>query len=111
MNENGSRGGFKTRTYYTGYVNHMIWFYLSTPESLRLEGKKSCDAENWIAVQGVFRRLKDDERAKLERIYRHSHNVPASVRAYCEETGEEERRVWVLITRTAALIARSRGLV
>ena len=41
----------KTRCYYTDYVNHAIRFYLSTPETLKMDGKKKADLLNWMAVR------------------------------------------------------------
>ena len=101
----------KTRCYYTDYVNHAIRFFLTTPETLKLEGKRRADLDNWIAVQAVFHCLKDEDRQILETIYRSNYRVAAGVRDYCKRTGADERKTWMLITRTSAAIAKRRGLV
>ena len=101
----------KTRCYYTDYVNHAIRFYLTTPETLKLEGKRKADLENWVAVQSVFHSLGAEKRAIVEEIYRSCYKVPEGVRIYCEKTGADETKIWVLITKTAAAIAKRRGLV
>ena len=113
MAGNNKRGKteFKTRCYYTEYVNHMIRFYLTCPESLRTDGKRRSDIENWIAVQGVFHALPDADREKVIAVYNTHFNLPKAVDMYCKSTGMPEHDVWVLLTKTAAQIARRRGLV
>ena len=102
---------FKTRCYYTDYVNHAIRFFLTTPETLKMDGKRKADVDNWIAVQTVFHCLGADDRKTVEEIYRLHYRVPEGVRMYCEKTGADEKKIWVLITKTSAAIAKRRGLV
>jgi hypothetical protein len=101
----------KTRCYYTDYTNHMIRFYLSTPEILLTSGKRKADLDNWIAVQSVFHFLPDDQKQVLAEVYKAHHKLPEGVRIYCEKTGADENRVWVLITKVNAAVAKRRGLV
>ena len=101
----------KTRCYYTDYVNHMIRFYLSTPETLKMDGKRKADIDNWIAVQDVWRKLHDDEKRVLITIFGLHHRVSEGVRLYCEQTGADDRKTWTLVTKTCASIAKRRGLV
>ena len=101
----------KTRCYYTDYVNHAIRFYLSTPEALQMEGKRKPDIDNWLAVQVVFRKLTDEQKQVLTEIYKLHYRLPEGVRMYCEKTGADENKIWVLVTKTSAMIAKSRGLV
>ena len=101
----------KTRCYYTDFVNHMIRFYLSTPDTLHMEGKRKADVENWLAVQDVWHRMSTDDRNIMEQIFSAHHRVPEGVRMYCTKTGADERKIWVLITKTSAAIAKRRGLV
>lgn len=110
MSENQVRK-LKTRCYYTDYVNHIIRFYLSTPETLMMEGKRYADIQNWIAAQDVFRKLGAEDRKTLEEIFRLSYRVPDGVRLYCNKTGADEKRIWILITKTSSAIAKRRGLV
>lgn len=100
----------KTRCYYTDYVNHCIRFFLTTPDTLHMEGKRKADVDNWIAVQDVFRKLGADERQTLIDIYKAHYRVSEGVRIYCQKTGADERQVWVLLTKTCAAIAKRRGL-
>lgn len=101
----------KTRCYYTDYVNHAVRFYLSTPDTLKLEGKRKADMDNWIAVQAVFHCLKDSDKQVLMEVYKLNHKLPEGVRMYCEKTGADPNKIWVLITKTSAAIAKRRGLV
>lgn len=101
----------KTRCYYTDYVNHAIRFYMTTPDTLKTDGKRKADVENWIAVQAVFHCLGAEQRQIIEEVYRASYRVPVGVQAYCEKTGADPDNVWILITKTSAAIARRRGLV
>ena len=105
------KGKLRTRCYYTEYVNHMIRFYLTCPDSLMMDGKKRADVENWIAVQGVVHSLTEEDRDRVLAIYRTHFNLPKAVDMYCTETGAKANEVWMLLTRVAALIARRRGLV
>ena len=102
---------FKTRCYYTEYVNHMIRFYLSCPDSLKTDGKRKSDIENWIAVQTVFHCLSNENKAKLKDIFGLNFNIEKAVNAYCEKTGADKYATWVLVTKVSAMIARRRGLV
>ena len=51
-----TQGKLKVRCYYTDYVNHMIRFYLSTPEGIDLQKRQysAASINNWTAVQMVF---------------------------------------------------------
>ena len=111
MSEKKSTGKqLKTRCYYTDYVNHAIRFYLSTPDTLNMEGKRKADMDNWIAVQSVWHFLKDEDRQLLTEVYRSHHRITEGVRIYCEKTGSDTLKVWNLITKVSALIAKRRGL-
>ena len=107
----GHRKKLKTHCYYTDYVNHAIRFYLTTPDTLRMEGKRRADVDNWMAVQAVFHCLRNEDRKTLEEIYRSNYRVDVGVKLYCEKTGTDEEMVWILITKTSAAIAKRRGLV
>ena len=110
MSENQVRKQ-KTRYFYTDYVNHMIRFYLSTPEKLPLDGKKRADIENWVAAQAIIHELPDDKRQVLTDVYKTHFRLPEAVRIYCEKTGADPDEVWKLIIKTGAAIARRRGLI
>lgn len=110
----------KTRCYYTDYVNHAIRFYLSTPDTLSLEGKRKADMENWIAVQTVFHQLKQEDKQVLTEVYNAHYRLPEGVRIYCEKMCKGmnekdkdlfEKKTWILITKVVAAIAKRRGLV
>ena len=101
----------KVRCYYTDYVTHMIRFYLSTPDTLRMDGKRKADIENWIAVQDVWRKIKDDDKQMLMEIYKAHYKLQEGVRIYSEKSGADLHDIWVLITKTYSAIAKRRGLV
>ena len=101
----------KTRCYYTDYVVHMVRFFLSTPETLQMEGKRKADIENWIAVQDVWHRLGTDDKQVLQAVFKAHHRLQEGVRIYCEETGADTLKTWVLVTKTLSAIAKRRGLV
>lgn len=100
----------KTRCYYTDYVSHMIRFYLSTPDTLQMEGKRKADIENWIAVQDVWHKLGADDKQVLIEVFKAHYRLQEGVRIYCKKTGADERKVWVMVTKTYAAIAKRRGL-
>ena len=110
MSENQVRK-MRTRCYYTDYVNHAVRFYLSTPDTLHMEGKRKADMENWIAVQSVYHILKTEEKQVLTEVYKAHHRLPEGVRIYCEKTGADERKTWILVTKFCAAVAKKRGLV
>lgn len=101
----------RTRCYYTDYVNHMIRFFLSTPDKLDMKDKRKADLDNWLAVQAVWYKLPDESKQVLKTIFDLHHRVSEGVRMYCEQTGADEYRTWVLVTKTSAAIARRRGLI
>ena len=101
----------RTRCYYTDYVNHMIRFYLSTPETLKMDGKRKADVDNWLAVQAVWHGLPNSNKQVLTTIYGLDHKVSEGVRKYCEQTGADTLKTWIMVTKTCAAIARRRGLV
>ena len=101
----------RTRCYYTDYVNHMIRFYLSTPDTLDMEGKRKPDIDNWLAVQAIWYKLKDQDKEILTDVFKAHYRLSEGVRIYCEQTGADKYKTWVLVTKTCAAIARKRGLV
>ena len=101
----------KTRCYYTDYVNHMVRFYLSTPDTLQMDGKRKADIDNWIAVQDVWHRIGADDKQVLNEIFKAHHRLQEGVRIYCEKTGADPYKTWVLVTKTLSAIAKRRGLV
>lgn len=101
----------RTRCYYTDYVNHMIRFYLSTPDKLDMSGKRKSDVDNWLAVQATWHGLSDNDKQVLTTIFKLDHKVAEGVRKYCEQTGTDTRKIWILVTKTCAAIAKRRGLV
>jgi predicted RNA binding protein with dsRBD fold (UPF0201 family) len=76
-----------------------------------MEGKNKADIDNWLAVQYVFNKLHRDDKQTLAEVYAKHYRIADAVRIYCEETGTDEDKVWILITKTAAAVAKSRGLV
>ena len=107
----GTEKKLKTRCYYTDYVNHMVRFYLTTPDSLMTDGKRKADIDNWIAVQEVWHRLSDSDKQVLTEIYKAHFRLTEGVRMYCDKTGADPYKIWVLITKISATIAKRRGLV
>jgi len=102
---------FRTRCYYTEYVNHMVRFYLTCPDALKTAGKKRADIENWCAVQTILHRLSESDREMVVSVYKTDFFLPKAVAAYCQETGTDEHTVWSLLTKTASQIAKCRGLI
>ena len=107
----GTGRQIKTRCYYSDYVNHMIRFYLSTPKTLQMAGKRKADIDNWIAVQDVWRKLNSNDKLVLEMVYGLHYKLSEGVRIYCERTGTDPVEVWVLVTKTCSTIAKRRCLI
>ena len=105
------RKRYKTRCYYTDYVNHAVRFYLTTPDTLHMDGKRKADIDNWLAVQDVWRKLNENEKEVLETVYKLHFRLAEGVRMYCEKTGTDPVNVWFLVTKISAQIARRRGLI
>ena len=107
---------FKTRCYYTDYVNHAIRFYISCPDTLQTAGKRKADLLNWMAVQSVFYRLKPEDKELLKEIYGSHYRFTEGFRKYYDDhniqrESPEETKVWIKITKISAAIAKQRGLV
>lgn len=103
----------KTRCYYTDYVNHMIRFYLSTPDGINLQQKQytSASIANWSAVQMVFHRLDPVDAELIKNVFACGHYLPKAVDEYCQKNGADTDEVWKVLTRVNAKIARVRGLM
>lgn len=103
----------KTKCYYTDYVNHMIRFYLSTPNGLDLLKRKytAASVENWTAVQLVFNRMPEPDAELIRNVFGCGHYLPKAVDDYCTKTGADTDAVWKVLTRVNAKIARVRGLM
>ena len=103
----------KTRCYYTDYVNHMIRFYLSSPNGLDMTKKEYTTASimNWTSVQMVFSDLSAADVEMFRGVYSKDHFLPKAVDAYCAETGAVNDDVWRKLTKVTAKIARVRGLM
>lgn len=100
----------RTRCYYTDYVNHMVRFYITCPDSVQVQGKRRADIENWVAVQGALRVLIPEDRERVLAVYKTHYNLPKAVDMYCSETGADPDSIWKLITKVSSIIARRRGL-
>lgn len=111
MSEKDVRKSIKTRCYYSDYVNHMIRFFLSTPDTLQMAGKRKPDVDNWLAVQSVWHKLSEDDKSTLTDIYKAHYKLPEGVRIYCSRTGADPKKIWVLVTKVCSSIAKRRGLV
>ena len=111
MSENKVQKPMRTRCYYTDYVNHTVRFYLTTPDTLHMEGKRKADVMNWMAVQAVWHGLSEDNKKVLTDIYNRHHWITEAVKLYCKESGADMKKIWVLITKTSAAIAKKRGLI
>lgn len=104
----------KTKTYYTDYVNHMIRFYLTTPEGLDLSVKSysSASIDNWLAVQLVFRKINEKDVKLVQDVFGYGHYLPKAVDRYARDKGiEDTGDVWKVLNGVNAKIARVRGLV
>lgn len=103
----------RTRCYYTDYVNHMIRFYLSTPEGLDLQKRSYSPASisNWSAVQLVFHRMEQKDAELVRNVFSCGHYLPKAVDEYCQKTGADADDVWRVLTRVNSKIARVRGLM
>lgn len=114
MNNNKGTGTkIKVKCYYTDYVNHMIRFYLSTPEGLNLQERQYSNASinNWSAVQLVFHRLDPVDTELVRAVFGMDHYLPRAVEGYCKKNNADPDEVWKVITRVNAKIARVRGLM
>ena len=103
----------KTKTYYTDYVNHMIRFYLSTPEGIdfRKRNYSQASIDNWLAVQLVMRKTDEKDTEIVREVFGCGHYMPKAVDEYCKKTGAESDDVWKVLSKVNAKIARVRGLV
>ena len=103
----------KTRCYYTDYVNHMIRFYLSTPDGLDLQKRQysASSIANWSAVQMVFNRMGTDDKELVMGVFGCGHYLPKAVDEYCKKTGTDSDSVYRVLSRINAKIARVRGLM
>ena len=114
---NNTNGKMKTKCYYTDYVNHMIRFYLSTPDGINLMQREYTNASitNWSAVQMVFHRLDPIEADLIRKVFDCGHYLPKAVDDYCKKNGinpdEGRDDIWKVLTRVNAKIARVRGLI
>jgi hypothetical protein len=101
----------KTRCYYTEYVNHMVRFYLTTPDTLKMDGKRSADIANWLAVQAAMQAIKPEDREIVTKVYKTHFHLTKAVEQYCQETGADQTAVWKVMTKFASIVARQRNLV
>ena len=103
----------KTKCYYTDYVNHMIRFYLSTPDGINLQKRQysSASINNWTAVQLVFHKMGAEETELIRGVFACGHYLPKAVDDYCQKNGANADDVWKVLTRVNAKIARVRGLM
>jgi hypothetical protein len=76
-----------------------------------MDGKKNADIHNWLAVQYVWNKLPEHQKQVLAEIYATHHHLGKAVEMYCAKTGADTNEIWILVTKTAAAVAKSRGLV
>lgn len=99
----------RTKRFWTDYGNHMIRFFLTTEESLVLNGKqKEADLKNWLAVQNVFRALTDDEKNAIRFLF-DGNDIVKQVHSLAELKAMDVDDVWTLLYRFTKKCVKSRG--
>lgn len=104
-------GEKNSRRSYSDYVNHMIRFFLSTPEGLTVTGHTGADVNNWVAVQTIWSDLSAEEQALIRMLYTSGRPYEETVYGYATEHGLSVQTVWKIITNVTTRIAKVRGLI
>lgn len=99
------------RRAHTDYVNHMIRFYFSSPDSLQVAGHTAADVKNWLSVQAVLASLDDQTRDLIRELYTSGKPFEDTVREYANARGVSVGTVWGSYVRVTTAIARERGLI
>jgi hypothetical protein len=99
------------RYFYSEYVNHMIRFYLSCPESISLSGHSQADLSNWLAVQAIYADLSDDDKQLVKELYGTRRPYSEAVNEYAAAHKLKVNSVWQTVVRISNKIARQRGLI
>ena len=99
------------RRAHTDYVNHMIRFYFSSPDSLQVAGHTAADVKNWLSVQAVMASLDDQTRELIRELYTSGKSFEDTVREYAGTHGVSVGTVWGTYVRVTTSIARERGLI
>ena len=99
------------RRSYSEYVNHMIRFFLKTPDGLTVDGHTQADVTNWLAVQAVWCELTADEQALIREMYTSNRRYEDTVQEYADAHKISSKTIWKRLTDISFRIARKRGLV
>jgi hypothetical protein len=99
------------RYFYSEYVNHMIRFFLSCPDSLTMDGHTKVDVLNWLSVQAVWAELSEEDRRMIRSLYETRQPYAEAVQRYSEQAGVKPNSVWQSVVRISNKIARQRGLI
>lgn len=95
---------------YSGYVNHMLNFYIQSPH---IEFFRSdVDRNNWVACDRVYSRLNALERSVL--YLTHGNNAEAGrarVQNFADQKGISVQDIWKIEHRIQYKVAVERGLV
>ena len=109
---------FETRERTTGcrrsygeYVNHMIRFFLTSPDGLTVAGHTQADVANWMSVQTVWAGLTEEEQALIRQMYTCNRRYEDTVQEYAHSRGVNPKSIWKRLTDITFQIARLRGLV
>ncbi len=100
------------RNHWTEFTNHMIKFFISSPDSINVQEHTKADVKNWMAVQTVWCELETEQQRLLTDIYRRK-NIPfAESVKICSSTHQvSEGDAWKLISLVCVRIAKVRGLI
>ena len=102
----------RRKRYFTDYVNHMIRFFISTPETLDVAGKKRVDIDNWLCVQSIWCGLENDEKDLLRTLYSNTtEGIENLVRAWSCGHAVPIDDVWKKVYSITREIAAARGLI
>lgn len=94
------------------YVNHMVRFYISTPDGISVQDHTTAEVNNWIAVQSVLCDLDQPQQQFLTDVYsRRVLRFSDAVKVCCRTHNMDERDAWKLIDLVSSRMARVRGLV
>ena len=99
------------RRSYGEYVNHMIRFFLMSPDGLNVAGHTQADLNNWVAVQAVWADLDQEDQEMLTRLYTSNRRYEDTVLAYAAEHAVSPKSIWKRLADITFKIALMRGLI
>lgn len=97
-----------TKPHYADYVNHMIRYYVRTPEK---RFRNEADEQNLKVVEKVLDNLRVRDRNLLVEVFKRNDTLSDNIYEVSKLEGVDQDILWTLLSKVTREVARERVLI